>query len=427
MKNILIVCVLVISGASLQAQVEVNNELKYLINKSFGYYPKVKEIENTVTISEDKLTLTRLDKMPDITGDASYAYIRPKISILINGTEFQFAPVNSMGAAINANYALFDFGRLKASIEKSKDELQFSKHNVEYVKAQLANQVSNVYYNIVYIEKAVSIQDSVLRFLHDNKQVVEARLKNGDALKIDLLTIQAGMDNEQNKKVDLENMLQKQFNLLEYTTGIKQNHDKGFDFDLPVGDNSDAALAVAQATNLDFVLAKDKIKQAQSDIAIAKLGNKPVVGLHAATGFKNGYVPEVETPGFNYIAGVSFSIPIYNGGKTKQQVKLAENIVKQNELAIETLNSNYKKDIEQAITDIKSNLERINNTKGQIEQAKYAEQLAAVRFKNGVGTNLELTNASTNLQRAQLTRLQYEYQLCLAKVELARLLGYRYW
>ena len=87
----------------------------------------------------------------------------------------------------------------------------------------------------------------------------------------------------------------------------------------------------------------------------------------------------------------------------------------------------YKKDIEQALTDIQSNYERINNTKGQTEQAVYAQQLAATRFKNGVGTNLELTNASTNVQRALLTTLQYEYQLCLAKVELARLMGYQYW
>ena len=65
--------------------------------------------------------------------------------------------------------------------------------------------------------------------------------------------------------------------------------------------------------------------------------------------------------------------------------------------------------------------------KGQIEDAKYAEQLAASRFKNGAGTNLELTNASTNVQRSELTKLQYEFQLCLAKVELAKLMGYQYW
>ena len=99
----------------------------------------------------------------------------------------------------------------------------------------------------------------------------------------------------------------------------------------------------------------------------------------------------------------------------------------QNKLAIETLTSDYKRDIQQALIDIQSNQERINNTKGQIEQAQTAEALAASRFKNGVGTNLEITNAATNLARAQFSRLQYEYQLCLAKTELVKLLGYKYW
>jgi outer membrane protein TolC len=257
--------------------------------------------------------------------------------------------------------------------------------------------------------------------------VVESKLKNGDAIKLDLLTIQSQIDIEQNRKVDLQNYLQKQLNLLEYTTG-KSSGNAGidFDFDLPLKDVL-GALGDAQANNLDYILAKDRIKQSMNEIAIAKLGTKPSINIGGNTGFKNGYVPEVNTLKFNYAAGISFKLPIYDGNRTKQQVKLSESITHQNELAIETLNSNYKRDIQQALTDFESNMERINNTKGQIEQAKAAESIASSRFKNGIGTNLEITNASTNVQRAAFSRLQYEYQLCLAKVELARLMGYKYW
>ena len=130
---------------------------------------------------------------------------------------------------------------------------------------------------------------------------------------------------------------------------------------------------------------------------------------------------------FNYIAGVAFSVPIYNGGKTKQQIKLAENNIKQNSLATESLDNTYKKDLQQALADISSNLSKLKNTSTQIEQAKAAQDLASIRFKNGVGTNLEITNASTNVQRAALTTLLCEYQLCLSKLELARLMGEKYW
>ncbi len=425
MKKLFIMTIALLPALA-NAQVRVNAELKGLITKSFGYFPKIREAENNIATAQQKLNLTQISKLPEVTGDASYNYIKPKIVIPINGVDFQFAPVHSVSTAINASYTVFDFGRLKANIERSKTDIQLAQHNVEYVKNTLAYQVANVYYNIVYLQKAISIQDSVLGYLNENRGIVESKLRNGDAIKIDLLNIQASIDAAQNQKVDLQNSLQKQLNLLDYTTGTKQNTGEQFDFDINMVDVG-SALVQSQTYNLDFVLLKDKIVQAQKDMEVTKLGDKPTVALHAATGVKNGYVPDVGEMRFNYVAGFSFSIPIYNGGKTKQQVKLAQTIVRQNELAVESLSSNYKKDIEQALTDVATNLERIKNTAGQIEQAKAAQALASNRFKNGVGTNLEITNASTNVERAALTKLQYEYQLCLSKLELARLMGYQYW
>jgi len=426
MKKILIISLFTVTALSVGAQVSVNNELKGLINQSFGYFPKVKEVEHTITTADEKLALTRLNKLPDVTADASYAYVRPKIEIPLGGESFQFAPVHNVSGALNATYALFDFGRLQANINRAKEDLLYAKHNTDYVKSQLANQVAVVYYNIVFLQKTIGIQDSVLNYLNENKRIVDSKLKNGDALKIDLLNIQASIDNEENRNVDLKNNLQKQLNLLEYTTGVNQSQGKAFDFDINLTD-AGSALGLAQTNNLEFILAKDKIKQAESDLAIVKTAEKPTIGLKAGAGIKNGYVPYIADMRFNYMAGVGFSVPIYNGGKNKQQQKLQENIIKQNEMAVESLSSNYKKDIAQAMTDVATNLERIRNTQGQIEQAKAAQVLASNRFNNGVGTNLEITNASTNVQRAELTKLQYEYQLCLAKVELSRLMGYQYW
>ncbi len=426
MKRIFIITLFTsLAASSLQAQVQVNNELKSLINKSFTFYPKVKEIENTVATAKQKLDIVSINT-PTVDGNLSYHFIEPKIQIPINGENFQFAPVHNVDANVGANYTLYDFGRLKANIEKAKTDILLAEHNVDAVKYQLATQVSIIYYNIIYLQHAIAIQDSVLHFLVENKKVIDNKYQNGDALKFDQLNIKAQIDAEENRKVDLQNSLEKQQNLLAYTTGSKQSNGNIFDFEVALKD-VDAALAETQVNNIDYVLAKDKIKQALSDVAITKLGDKPIINVGAGAGFKNGYVPNVGEIRFNYNAGVALRIPIYEGGKTKKQVKLSETLVKQNELNIETLNNNYKKDIEQALADVQSNLERITNTQGQIEQAKYAQTIAATRFKNGVGTNLELTNASTNVQRAALTKLQYQYQLCLAKVELAKLIGYKYW
>jgi outer membrane protein TolC len=412
----------------MQAQVNVNTELKNLINHSFGYFPKLKEIENSVITAEDKIALIQTESNPIIGAQAGYLFMAPVSKLALPGSTevFKFVPNHNYSTSVNANYVLADFGRIKANVERAKTDLQFAKDNIELVKSQLANQVATIYYNMVYLQKAISIEDSVLNFLTGNKKVVELKLKDGDALKIDLLNIQANIDNEENRKVDFKNSLQKQINLLNYTTGTNAAAGNSFDFSI-ASVNNQIALDSSFVNNLDFKVAKDKINQANGDIAIAKLQDKPSIVMNGGLGFKNGYIPDMYNFQFNGIGGVTLNIPLYSGGRTKQQIKLQEHLVQQQQLSLTSLNATYKKDIAQAMTDIQTNIERIGNTQAQIDQAKYAQDLAAIRFKNGVGTNLELTNASTNVQRAEFSKLQFQYQLCVSKLELAKLMGYQYW
>jgi outer membrane protein TolC len=424
MKNILFFGMLLLLSKSSFEQVKINNDLKTLINQSFSFFPKIQEVENTVKIGEEKLAMTSLNKTPDISFSSSYNFIMPKISFPINGREIQFAPVNNVSAAVGTSYTLMDFGRLKSNINKAKADIEISKDNVSIAKSQLANQIAAIFYNIIYFKKAIAIQDSIIDYFRQNKQMAENKMKSGDMIQIDVLNLQSNIDAEQNKKIELINNLNKQLNLLDYTTGSKLNNGELFDFEM---DYAAAGIAIAEANNPEFKLAKDKIVSSEKDVDIAKLNSKPRLSINAATGIRNGYVPDVNQIRFNYLAGLTFSLPIYGFGKTKQQIKFQESIVKQNQLAQTSLQHNYKKDIDQTILDINSYMERIKNTESQLMATKQAEQITASRYRNGVATYLDVTAAATNVEKAAYSKLQYEYQLCLSKIELARLLGLEYW
>ena len=70
------------------AQSIVNGELKSLLEKSLTYFPKVKEVELSVQQAENRLKLTELNKYPDVTIDASYAYVKPKIEVPFGVSHF---------------------------------------------------------------------------------------------------------------------------------------------------------------------------------------------------------------------------------------------------------------------------------------------------------------------------------------------------
>ena len=428
MKKYFITSALILFSIALFAQSATNNELKSLIGESFNYYPRIKEATNQIEIAQESLDLARTNQ-PTIDGNASYEYVEPKITLPleINGQKqnFQFAPVHNVNGNIEATFVLLDFGRLKANIEKSKSDLKYSIDNVLNVQTQLASQVSTVYYNVVYLKKAISVEDSVLNYLDTNRTIAENKLKNGDAIKLDVLNLQSQIDVETNRRSDLLNSLQKQLTLLQYTAGDTTVTHNNFDFDVNIKPVTDA-LADAKTSIPDFILSEDRLQQAKANLAITRLTDKPYVSLNANAGVKNGYVPAVNTPKFNYAAGAALKIPIYDA-RTKKQVIIGESQIKQSQLAQETLTTEYQKNIQQTLTDIQTDAFKIQNMPSQIETATSAEQIASSRYINGIGLNTDITDAAVNLQRVLLTKLQYEYQLCLAKIEYARLTGYKYW
>jgi len=400
----------------------INGELKNLLNQSLQYFPKVREVQQSVQIAEDKLTLTELNKYPDITLDASYAYVQPKIEVAFGEKTFQFAPVHNVSGALNGTYTLFDFGRLASNIQKAKLELQTSKDVAEQIKHSLFFQISQLYYQIIYAKKAIEIQSQVLALLTENKTIIETQLKNGNAIQLDLLTIQSKIDNELNRKIDLETNLKKLLNLLNYATGVATINESQLSIGLK-NYTSDEAMQMALLHNPSIAIAKDKVNVSKAEVAISKLIERPYVGMKASVGSRNGYLPQISDPRFNYNAGVGFSLPLFNGGKTKQQIKIQQRSLALSETNVESQIHDFEKDIQAALIDIQSNQARIKNAASQIEQAALAQKLSVSKLKNGTATPIEITSTNADYQRALLNQLQYQYQLCNAQLELIKLMG----
>ena len=423
MKKIIIILLMTVAMfQNSHAQNLVNGELRNLMLQSLSTFSKVKEVQQSVQLAEDRLKLTQLNQYPDVTLDASYAYVKPKIEVAFGEKTFQFAPEHNVSAAVNANYILFDFGRLKANIERSKNELQAAHHVAEQLKVSLFTQISQVYFQVVFAKKAIQIQEQVLQLLNENKSILEAQLKNGNAIQLDILTIQSKIDNEINKKIDLETNLKKLLNLLNYATGINTVKEGTLQIALKKY-TLEEAIQQAVQHNPTYAVAKDRVEVSKSEVAISKLSEKPIVGLKASMGSRNGYLPAISDPRFNYNAGIGFSFPLFNGGKTKQQIKIQELNLSLTETNVSSLLSELEKDITAALIDIESNEKRIKNAATQIEQAALAQKLSVSKLKNGTATPLEITSTNADYQRALLNQLQFQFQLCNAQLELIKLTG----
>ena len=427
MKKITLFLLTALTVFNASAQLQTDSELKNLINASFNYFPKVKEAETAAKIAEEKLALTELNRKPIVDFNTNYSLVMPKISFPINGRDFQFAPVNNISSSVGINYSLYDFGKLIAVIDKEKAELNISKHQIENVKAELANQVATVYFNIIYLKQLIPIQDSVIAFFNANKTIAESRLKNGEAIKSEVLNIQSNIDQEENKKLDLISALEKQEVLLAYLCGKNNVSTSAFNSSMMEFEKTLQSNQQNIFNNAAIAISEDNITVAKKELEIIKKSNKPSLSLHAGSGIRNGYVPEVNDLRFNYMAGVSFLVPVYDFGRKNQRLKMQQLAVHENEIAKEGLIESTNKDIKQTKIEIHYATEKIKHAESQIDAARIAQQIVASQFQHGTATSLDIIAAATNVQKAGLAKLQSELQLAVAVAALAKTTGLEYW
>ena len=233
MKRSLLLTVSLLCFLKSEAQLPVDPALKQLISEAIAYFPKLKEAELAHQVGEQRLDIARSAYYPNVSLNASYLYVDPvsEATFPVGQNQFRdlkFQPNNNFNAGVWFNYPVLDFGRALFFVKKANEELQQSRLAVELNKAQLAAQVSSIYYSLTYFRQAVAIEDSVLAYLNANRNLIDSRVKNGDALQLDLLTVQSTISQEENRKADLQNFLKKQINL-HSTLPIKQ-----MSFHLPI-------------------------------------------------------------------------------------------------------------------------------------------------------------------------------------------------
>lgn len=413
-----------------KAQPNINSDLKSLIQKSIAYFPKLKEAELGLQAGKEKLEIAKSAYYPNVMLNAGYNYIDPVSSVsfpVAPGVTraMQFQPYNNYAATAGFTYPVIDFGRAWFFVKKSNEELEQSKLNIELSKSQLAAQIASVYYSMAYLSKAVAIEDTVLHAMHSYQSVVISRLRNGDALVLDSITTGSAISEEENRKLSLQNLLTKQIALLQYTT-----NDTAIvlpeKFDFPqwyIGDDTTSQIQ----SSFEYKIIDSKLKAQQFDIKMNRSNLFPVVSVNAGMGYRNGYQPDIEKMIFGTQAGLSISAPIFYGNKARNSIKLSKLYLKQLQQSQENVSSTFRKDVSNVRSDISTLEAQIVNANRQVLQSRTVVELAQSRYRNGLVTYTDVLNALANRQRAELSKLNLEYQLCLARIELARITGVAYY
>jgi outer membrane protein TolC len=393
--------------------------------------PGITNLTELANAASSRLSQTQAGFLPYVTGTVTYTRIDPVVKLPFNGETLQFAPNNNFDAHLTAQYELLDFGKREASTNLSRSQVQTAQDNIVVARRDLAFSAAQVYYNILFMRESIRVQDQQIASLVAHRNEMQKRVEAGVSTKFDVTTTDVRITQAQNTRLDLQNQLRNQQVQLARLLHKPQQADipvKGrLDYN-PQPVNLAAELAKAAENRPEVKLSKDAEQTAELQAQLIAKSNLPSLGVGAQVGGKNGYIlPDINRVRFNTVGVAQLSLPIYDGNKNKKQRVEAAANYRAAQAKTQDTQEQIRADVRQAANNLEFSQARYDNAQQQIAQASDALNRAQGRYRYGVGQNLDVLDAETQLAQARLARAQAMYNYTLGQYQLRRATGEQIW
>lgn len=341
----------------------------------------------------------------------------------------RFGVQHSANFGIRASQMIWD-GSFFIGLQAAKTLRELSKTNKLKTETDVVGLVTKAYYLVVINEARIGLIDANYTSLEGTMKETQALYEDGFAEKIDVSRLQVQLNNLITEKQGVENAVVSAKNLLKTAMGmpvslpIDLTDDlNGIDFEYDINEINEFQLqsrVEVQQINYNRELATLDYKN-------AKAAYIPTVDMTAAWGRNNGsdvfgtlWSNEWFT---SSMIGLNVNIPIFEGFKKRYTVQ-------RKRIQMETLNNNYKQlsnNIASELADAKNGLdvnkERLEVQQSNMELAAEVRDMVTEKYREGVGSNLEVINAEQDYKEAETNFLEALYNSILSKINLDIALG----
>jgi outer membrane protein TolC len=336
---------------------------------------------------------------------------------------------------LSASQTVFSGGRLWAQNRAASATVRTAEIALNSARAALVLDIARAYYDAALADRLVEIAEATLEQAETTLQQVRVGLQVGEQPEFELLRAQVERDTQE--PVVIERRSARDIARLRLRQLLDLPLEGPIALTTELEDvESDAALRVATEL-LDVVpdtsvAARAPVRQAEqavvaqeAQVSVARSQRWPSLSL--TTNWARVNYPESTFPQSwnrfrtNWSVSASVSVPIFTGGRISGEVMAAR-------AAAEEARARLTLTRELAALDTRSTIERLRSAEatwrastGTVGQADRAFEIAGIRFREGLSTQLELSDSRILLQRAQANRAQAARDLLVARLRVALL------
>lgn len=349
--------------------------------------------------------------------------------------DLPFGRENTWRLGLDVNQNLFAGGRIAAQNRIADAGRRSAEIDVASTQAQIVLDVTQAYYDAALADRLVEISEASLAQAERTLEQTRIARQVGNTPEFELLRATVSRDNL--RPVVIQRRADRDLAYTRLRLLLDLPAEQPVRLTTPLNDAAPVPVArfateerplgdTTVANRAPVQQAAEGVRVQEGLLRVARSQRLPTVSLFSQYGrinYPQGTLPDLDLGEFrtNWNVGAQLSVPVFTGGRLRGD----ELVARANLMEAQARLSQTR---EAALLDTRTALERLDAARaaweasaGTVEQAERAYGIAEIRYREGLSTQVELSDSRILLQQAQANRAQAARDLQIARARVALL------
>ncbi|MGB3183973.1 MAG: TolC family protein [Cyclobacteriaceae bacterium] len=327
-------------------------------------------------------------------------------------------------AAINVSQLIFD-GSYFVGLRAARTYRELSAKESIRTRIETTEMVTKAYYGVLVSQERIKLVDENYERLDTLLRETSALYENGFAEKIDVDRIRVQYNNIRTERTRAARLHELNKDLLKFQMGYPVSQP------IALKDSLSRETFAEGVDNIDDFNYNDRIEysQLQTNLDLAELdlkNNKVQYLPNLSAIFNYGY--NTGSGSFdqmftwnrwlNYgVLGLRLNVPVFDG--LRKSYRIQKNRIQQEQVQnrMVLLENSIDLEMNRSATELQNALDVLDNQTENLELAREVYRVSKIKYEEGIGSNLEVVEAETDLRTAEVNYYTAMYDALIAKVD----------
>ena len=350
----------------------------------------------------------------------------------IDFSNLPFGQRNVYRVTLNFAQSVYAGGRIKAQRTQAELGRQVATLATDAATAQVQLDVTRAFFDAALADRLVVIAEAGAQQTEAAYQQARLNVEAGRQPEFEMLRAQVTRDNQRpvviRRRADRDIAYLRLRQLLELPASDVFVVDTDLESERLASPEPFAAALAAEAAAIDrngTRQAEALVQVREAGVTVAQAERKPSLNILSSFGRvgypSDGFLPGVGDFRTNWTVGATLTIPVFTGFRLKADELAARADVAEAKARLEQSREVAELESAAAKQDLTAAESVWEATAATIQQAERAYQIAELRYREGISTQLELQDSRLALQLAQANRAVAARDVQIARARLALL------